>query len=133
VTGVIVVTIGGGFEVQAQDLVRVCARAERESQARQNKYSHHLGVHAEWSLMRLSVLNHAQSKGIYNCKFTDATCASKLVVRDKRGTVPSSVASVYSLGGAVFLENTSTDSATPGIWSGIAGSNLSPISSSFWR
>ena len=30
--------------------------------------------------MRLSGLNHAQSKGIYNCKFTDASCASKLVV-----------------------------------------------------
>ena len=27
----------------------------------------------------LSGLNHAQSKGIYNCKFTDASCASKLV------------------------------------------------------
>src|SRR5271167_2093848 len=37
----------------------------------------------------------------------------------------SSVASVYGLGGVVFLENKSTDSATPGIWSGIAGSNLS--------
>jgi hypothetical protein len=42
VTGVIVVIIGGGFKVQAQDLVRVCARAERESQDRQNKYSAHL-------------------------------------------------------------------------------------------
>jgi hypothetical protein len=52
------------------------ARAERESQDRQNKYSHHLGVHAERSLMRLSGLNHAQSKGIYNCKFTDASRAS---------------------------------------------------------
>jgi hypothetical protein len=65
VTEVIVVIIGGGFYVQAQDLVRVCARAERESQDRQNKYFHHLGVHAERSLMRLSGLNHAQSKGIY--------------------------------------------------------------------
>jgi hypothetical protein len=44
---------------------KVRARAERESQDRQNKYSHHLGVHAERSLMRLSGLNHAQSKGIY--------------------------------------------------------------------
>jgi hypothetical protein len=30
--------------------------------------------------MRLSGLNHAQSKEIYNCKFTGASCASKLVV-----------------------------------------------------
>jgi len=48
VTGVIVVIIGGGFYVQAQDLVRpvsfCCARAERESQNRQNKYSHHLAI-----------------------------------------------------------------------------------------
>ena len=30
--------------------------------------------------MRLSGLNHAQSKERYNCKFTEASCASKLVV-----------------------------------------------------
>jgi hypothetical protein len=36
--------------VQAQDLVTVCARAERESQERQNKCSHHLGaVHGRCS------------------------------------------------------------------------------------
>jgi hypothetical protein len=62
VTEVIPVIIGGGFQVKA---FKVRARAERESQDRQNKYSHHLGVHAERSLMRLSGLNHAQSKGIY--------------------------------------------------------------------
>jgi hypothetical protein len=47
VTGVIIVTIGRRFQVQAQDIVRVCVRAERESQERQNRYSHHLGVQAE--------------------------------------------------------------------------------------
>ena len=46
------------FQVKA---LKVCARAERESQDRQNKYSHHLGVRAERSLMRLSGFNHAQA------------------------------------------------------------------------
>jgi len=43
VTEVIPVIIGGGFQVKA---FKVRARAERESQDRQNKYSHHLGVRA---------------------------------------------------------------------------------------
>jgi hypothetical protein len=62
VTGVIVVTIGGGFQVQAQDLVRVCARAERESQDRQNKFSHIWEYDPERFLMRLSGLNHVNRK-----------------------------------------------------------------------
>jgi hypothetical protein len=56
VTEVIPVIIGGGVKA-----LKVCARAERESQDRQNKYSHHLGVRAERCLMRLSGLNHAQA------------------------------------------------------------------------
>ena len=42
-----VIVLIAAFKVQAQDLVRVCARAERESQDRQNKYPHHLAVRAE--------------------------------------------------------------------------------------
>jgi hypothetical protein len=40
VARVIPVTICCAFYVQAQDLVRVCARAEHQSQDRQSKYSH---------------------------------------------------------------------------------------------
>jgi hypothetical protein len=40
--------------------LKVCARPERESEDCQNKYSHHLGVRAERSLLRLSGLNHHQ-------------------------------------------------------------------------
>ncbi len=43
-TEVIPVIIGGGFQVKA---LKICARAERKSQYRQNEYSHHLGVRAE--------------------------------------------------------------------------------------
>jgi hypothetical protein len=48
--------------VQAQDLVRVCARAERESQDRQNKFSHIWEYDPERFLMRLSGLNHVNRK-----------------------------------------------------------------------
>jgi hypothetical protein len=62
--------------VQAQDLVRVCARAERESQDRQNKYSHHLGVQCRTVPNAPLWPQSGQSKGIYNCKFTDARLLS---------------------------------------------------------
>ena len=52
-----VIVLITAFQVQAQDLVRVCARAERESQDRQNKYSHHLGVRAERGGWMLSVMS----------------------------------------------------------------------------
>ena len=52
-TEVIPVIIGGGFQVKA---FKVRARAERESQDRQNKYSHHWGVRTERSLMRICIL-----------------------------------------------------------------------------